>query len=104
MDVITHSEKHSARTISISISPAGLGEHDNGAGAALEGSFHGADGDGLCGVTGQVGDATELLEHLPVEHGRLCLTGNLFERKQNDALHRRKACKESQFQRRQLVS
>lgn len=62
----------------IYISPASLGKHDNGAGAALEGGFHGADSHRLCGVAGQVGDATELLEHLPVEHGGLCLTGNLF--------------------------
>lgn len=62
-------------------SPASLGEHDNGTGAAFEGGFHGAYGDRLCGVAGQVGDATELLKHLPVEHGSLGLTGNLFEEK-----------------------
>lgn len=59
------------------VSPAGLGEHDDGAGAALEGSLDGADSDGLCGVACQVGGATQLLEHVPVEHGRLSFTGNL---------------------------
>ena len=57
--------------------PAGLGEHNDGAGAALEGRLNGADGDGLRGVACQVGGTTQLLEHLPVVHGRLGLTGNL---------------------------
>lgn len=64
--------------IHIFILPASLGEHNDGAGAALEGGFYCANGHWLCGVAGQVGDATELLKHLPVEHGSLCLTGNLF--------------------------
>ena len=58
-------------------SPASFGEHDDGAGAALEGSLDGTDGDGLCGVTGQMGGATQLLKHLPVEHGCLGLAGDL---------------------------
>lgn len=61
--------------------PSRLGEHDDGAGAAFEGSFDCTDSDGLCGVTGQMGGAAELLEHLPVEHGCLGLTGNLNTRK-----------------------
>lgn len=59
------------------ILPARLGKHNNGAGTALEGGLYGANGHRLCGVAGQVGDATEFLKHLPVEHGSLCLTGNL---------------------------
>lgn len=59
------------------VSPASLGEHDDGAGAALEGSLDGSDGDGLRGVAGQMGDAAQLLKHLSVEHGSLCFTGNL---------------------------
>lgn len=58
-------------------SPAGLGEHDNGTGAALEGSLNGTDGDGLRGVTGQMSDAAQLLKHLSVVHGSLCFSGNL---------------------------
>lgn len=58
-------------------SPASLGEHDNGAGAALEGSLNSTDSDGLCGVTGQMSDAAQLLKHLSVEHGSLCFAGNL---------------------------
>lgn len=65
------------------ISPASLGEHDNGAGAALEGSFHGTNSNRLCGVTGQMSDAAKLLEHLPVEHGCLSLTGDLNKIKKN---------------------
>lgn len=61
----------------LEFSPASLGEHDNCAGAALEGSLHGTDSDGLCGVTGQMRGATQLLEDLPVEHGCLSFTGNL---------------------------
>ncbi len=61
----------------LGVSPARLGEHDDGAGAALEGSLDSTDSDGLCGVTGQMRGATQLLEHLPVEHGCLGLTGNL---------------------------
>lgn len=57
--------------------PASLGEHDDGAGAVLEGSLNGTNSDGLCGVTGQMGGATQLLEHLPVEHRCLGFTGNL---------------------------
>ena len=57
--------------------PASLGEHDDGAGAALERSLDSTDGSGLCGVTGQVRGATQLLEHLPVEHGGFGFTGNL---------------------------
>lgn len=64
--------------------PAGLSEHDDGAGAALEGSLHSADGDGLRGVAGQMSDAAQLLEHLSVEHGGLCLTGNLDARGKNE--------------------
>lgn len=58
-------------------SPASLGEHDNGAGTALKGSFNCTNSNRLCGITGQMSDATKLLEHLPVEHGCLCFTGNL---------------------------
>ena len=61
----------------LGVSPASLGEHDDGAGAALEGSLDGTDSDGFCGVTGQMRGATQLLEHLPVEHGCLGFTGNL---------------------------
>lgn len=60
-----------------SFSPASLGEDNDGAGAALEGGLDGSNSDGLCGVTSQMGGATQLLEHLPVEHGCLSLTGNL---------------------------
>lgn len=63
--------------------PASLGEHDDGAGAALEGSLDSADGDGLRGVAGQMSDAAQLLEHLSVEHGGLCFTGNLDGRGDN---------------------
>lgn len=64
--------------------PAGFGEHNDGAGAALEGSLDGTDGDGLCGVTGQMGGAAQLLKHLPVKHGRLGFTGDLLTwRKEN---------------------
>lgn len=66
--------------------PASLGEHDDGAGAALEGSLNSADGDGLRGVTGQMSDATQLLEHLSVEHGGFCFTGNLDGCRKNENL------------------
>lgn len=62
------------------VSPARLGEHDDGAGAALEGSLDGTNSNGLCGVPGQMGGATQLLEHLPVKHGCLGLAGNLVMR------------------------
>lgn len=58
-------------------SPASLGEHDNGAGAALEGSLNSSDSNGLRGVAGQMSDAAQLLKHLSVEHGSFCFTGNL---------------------------
>ena len=61
----------------VHFSPARLGEHDDGAGAALERGLDGADGHGLCGVTGQMRGATQLLEHLSVEHGGLGFTGDL---------------------------
>lgn len=64
------------------VSPASLGEHDNGAGAALKGSLNCTNSNRLCGVTGQMSDAAKLLEHLPVEHGCLCFTGNLTKWKQ----------------------
>lgn len=57
--------------------PASLGEHNDSAGAALEGSLYGSNGDGLRGVTGQVRGAPQFLEHLPVEHCGLCFPGNL---------------------------
>lgn len=61
--------------------PARLGEHDDRTGAALEGSFDSTNGDGLCGVTGQMRGAAQLLKHLPVEHGGLGFTGNLNKSK-----------------------
>lgn len=61
----------------LGFSPSRLGEHNDGAGAALEGSLNGANSDRLCGVTGQMRGAAQLLKHLPVVHGCLSLTGNL---------------------------
>jgi len=57
--------------------PSRAGEHDQGGGQALEGCLHGADGDGLGRVLAVRRGAAQVLEHLPVEHGRLGLTGNL---------------------------
>lgn len=59
------------------VSPASLGQHNDCTGAALERSLDGTNSDGLCGVTGQMSEATQLLEHLPVEHGCLSFTGDL---------------------------
>ena len=58
-------------------------KHDDGAGAALEGSLNGTDGNRLSGVTGQMRGAAQLLKHLPVEHGCLSLTGNLNKGRKN---------------------
>ena len=57
--------------------PAGLGEHNDGAGAAFEGGLHGAYGSRLGGIAGQPSQAPELLEQLPVEGGRFRLPGDL---------------------------
>lgn len=57
--------------------PASLSEHDNGTGAALEGSLNSTDSNGLRGVTGQMSDAAQLLKHLSVEHRSLGFTSNL---------------------------
>lgn len=70
-------QKNHFRVDAFRFSPASLSEHDNGTGAALEGSLDSTDCNGLCGVTGQMSDAAQLLKHLSVEHGRLCFPGNL---------------------------
>lgn len=57
--------------------PASLGEHNKGAGAAFEGGLNSANSYGIRRITCQKGGAPQLLKQLPVEHGCLCLTGNL---------------------------
>ena len=74
-DTVSHSKTEKSCSMNI---PASLGEHNDGAGTALERSLNSPNGDGLCGVTSQMRGATQLLKHLPVEHSGLSLAGNLM--------------------------
>ncbi len=59
--------------------PAGPSEDYKRRGQDFKGGLHGADGDGLGGVSGGGQTAAQVLEHLPVEHGRLCLASDLMQ-------------------------
>lgn len=57
--------------------PSGAREHNDAGGQALKGGLDGADGYGLCRVFAVRRGAAQVLEHLPVEHGRLGFAGDL---------------------------
>lgn len=59
--------------------PAGFGEHNHGAGAAFKGGLDGTHSDRIRRVPGHESGASQLLKQLSVEHGCLCLTGDLTE-------------------------
>lgn len=59
--------------------PAGPSEDYKRRGQDFKGGLHGANGDGLGGVGGVAQTAPQVLKHLPMEHGRLCLTGDLMQ-------------------------
>lgn len=59
--------------------PAAGGEDYDGPRTAFKGRLHSSDGCDLCGVRGEGSEATQLLEQLLVENGRLSLPADLSE-------------------------
>lgn len=59
--------------------PSGPSEDYKRRGQDFKGGLHGANGDGLGGIGGGGQTATQVLKHLPVEHGRLCLASDLMQ-------------------------
>lgn len=59
--------------------PARASEHYESGGKDFKRSLHGPNGDGLSRLSRVGCAATQVLKHLPVEHGRLSLTGDLIQ-------------------------
>lgn len=62
-----------------SLLPAGPSEHYKRRGQDFKGGLHCPDSDGLGGVGGGRQTAPQVLKHLPMKHGRLCLPGDLMQ-------------------------
>lgn len=59
--------------------PARPSEDYKRRGQDFKGGLHSANGDGLGGVGGVAQTAAQVLKHLPMKHGRLCLTSDLMQ-------------------------